>query len=116
MTGKKELLHSIHHFLTAAILITKGIDKIGHHLVIGGLMLLFGVIILGFFIYSLASKQHHDKLELIVRWFEAFVSLLMAYIFFTEEKKFLPYIFLLGAIGFFISIFVFHKNKRQPGK
>jgi TRAP-type uncharacterized transport system fused permease subunit len=113
MEGKKHLLHSVHHLLTGAILVIKGIDKISHHAFIGSLFLLFGVLILGFFFYSLSRKHLSGRLELMVRWFEAFVCLFTAYIFFTEGKTLLPYAFLLAAIGFFISIYVFHKQQKQ---
>ena len=106
------MLHSIHHFLTGAVLITKGIDKISHHAIIGSLILLFGIIILAFFFYTLFKRNHSENLELTVNWFEALVSLFMAYIFFTEGARFLPYAFLLAAIGFFIAIYV-HSRKRS---
>jgi hypothetical protein len=110
MAGKKHLLHSIHHFLTGVVLTIKGVDKVSHHAFIGGLILLFGVVILSFFVYTLIKKQHGQNLELMVRWFEALVALFMAYILFSEGRTLLPYAFLLAAIGFFTSIYVFHKK------
>lgn len=112
MASKKHLLHSIHHFLTGAVLIIKGIDKISHHAFIGSLILLFGVVILSYFIYTLFKKQHGQNLELVVLWFEALVALFVSYIFFKEGKALIQYAFLLASIGFFISIFVFHKKKK----
>lgn len=95
----------------------KGASKISHHAVIGSLILTFGVGILAFFFYAVFQKRHGDNLELMVRWFEALVSLFTAYIFFTEGKTLIQYVFLLAAIGFFISIFMFHKKRREaiPG-
>jgi CHASE2 domain-containing sensor protein len=114
MAGRKQFLHSLHHFLAGAMLIIKGIDKISHHHVfMGSLILLFGIMILSFFVYTLIAKQHGHRLELMVRWFEALVSLFSAYLFFSEGKKWLPYFSILAAIGFFISIYIFHKKKRQ---
>jgi hypothetical protein len=113
MAGNKKILHSLHHFLTAAILITKGIDKIGHHSVIGATLLLFGLTILVYFIYTLFQEQHNQRLEYVVRWCEGIVALLMAYLFYSEGKTFLPFVFLLSAIGFFISIYVYHKKARN---
>ena len=85
------MLHSFHHVLTGAILTAKGIDKISHHyLFIGGLVLLFGLIILAFFFYTLLKKRRKESLELIIHWFEALISLLMTYIFFSEGAKYLP--------------------------
>ena len=74
--------------------------------------MLFGVMILSYFIYSLNNKRHGHNLELVVHWFEALVALFMAYIFFSEGKTFLPYVFLLAAIGFFISIYLIHKKAK----
>lgn len=115
MVGKKHLLHSFHHFLTGAVLTIKGVDKISHHAFIGSLILLFGVVILSYFFYTLIKKQHNQNLELVVRWFEALVALFMAYIFFSEGRTLLPFAFLLAAIGFFISIYVFHKKAKSLG-
>ena len=113
MQGRKHILHSLHHFLTGGALILKGSTKISHHAFIGSAILIFGILILAFFFYTLFKKHYGDKLELMVRWFEALVSLFTAYIFFTEGKTLLPYVFLLASIGFFISIYVFHKKKKK---
>jgi hypothetical protein len=113
MTGKQHLLHSIHHFLTGVVLLIKGIDKISHHIIIGVLILVFGVSILSFFVYSLFKIPHSRNLELMVRWFEALATLFTAYIFFMEGKSMIQYVFLLASIGFFISIYIFHKNKKE---
>ncbi|HYH13735.1 MAG TPA: hypothetical protein VD794_00850 [Flavisolibacter sp.] len=113
MAGKKHVLHALHHLITGAALTLKGIDKVSHHPFIGGLVLAFGVLILAFFFYTLSQKRHGNNLELMVRWFEALVSLFTAYIFFTEGKTLIQYVFLLAAIGFFISIYMFHKQKKE---
>jgi hypothetical protein len=113
MEGKKHLLHTIHHLLTGGVLVIKGFDKVGHHPFLGGLMLLFGVLILSFFVYTQVKKHLSYHFELMVRWFEALVALFVAYIFFTEGKQWLPYVFILAAIGFFISIYVLHKQKAR---
>jgi hypothetical protein len=51
----------------------------------------------------------------MVLWFEALVSLMVAYIFFSEGKTALPLMFVLASIGFFISIYMFHKKRKVPG-
>ena len=84
-----------------------------HHAIIGSIFLLFGITILSYFIYVLFKKQPSHNLELMVRWFEALASLFTAYIFFTEGKTLLPYVFLLASIGFFISVYVFYKKKKE---
>jgi drug/metabolite transporter (DMT)-like permease len=112
MAAKAHLLHSMHHLLTGTVLIIKGIDKISHHSFIGSLFLLFGVLILGFFFYTINKKHQGQNMELMVHWFEALVCLFTAYIFFTEGKRLIPYVFLLASAGFFIAIYMFHKRKK----
>ena len=75
--------------------------------------LLNDLFLLSFFIYTLFKKQHGQRLELMVRWIEALISLFMAYIFFSEGKTLLPWVFLLAAVGFFVSIYVFHKKNKK---
>lgn len=110
MIEKTRIVHSIHHFLVGFSLTLKGITKISHHPVIGSIILLFGLIILAYFLYVLLRSHPAEKLGHIIHWFEALASLFTAYIFFEEGAKYLPYVFLLAAVGFFISIFVSHKK------
>jgi hypothetical protein len=112
--GKKQFLHIIQHLLLASVLIIKGVDKISHHAVIGSIFLFFGVTILVYFFYSLFNRHHTHKLELVAHGFEAIASLFSAYIFFVEGKKFLPWFFLLAALGFVVAFFI-HYRKGKSG-
>ena len=52
-------------------------------------------------------------MHILIHLFEGLASLFTAYIFFEEGKKYLQYGFLLAAIGFFISVYVYAvKHKR----
>ena len=112
MAGNKHLLHSFHHLLIGLILILKGSDKFQHHHLLGGLIFLFGVIIILCFIYILLKKDHSTSLAILVHLFEALVCLFTAYIFFEEGKKYLQYFFLFAAVGFFVSVVITY-NKRK---
>jgi uncharacterized membrane protein YfcA len=115
MVNKNPKLHSLIHFLAGFSLTLKGYDKLSHHhMVIGSIILAFGIIILSYFFYVLLKKHPNKKLDLIVHWFEGFAALFTAYVFFAEGAKYLPYVFLLAAIGFFISIYVTHYRKKEP--
>jgi hypothetical protein len=113
MARRKEILHSVKHFLIGTALTLKGADKIGHHPLIGSIILLFGLIILVYFFYLLIKKHPSEKLGHIVHWFEAIASLFTAYIFFQEGATYLPWAFLLASIGFFISIYVEHRKAKH---
>jgi hypothetical protein len=53
----------------------------------------------------------------MVRWFEALVALCIAYIFFTEGKTLVQYVFLLAAGWlFYIYLHVSQEEKRIGGK
>lgn len=106
MVKNKKLLHSFHHFLIGCLLILKGFDKFSHHNIIGTLILIFGIIILGYFIYSMVRKRENKNLGLIVHIFEAMVGVFTTYIFFKEGKVYLPYLSLLATIGFSIAVYV----------
>src|SRR5688500_17754259 len=100
MTRKKTMMLFLQHFLIGCVLTIKGIDKISHHAIIGSILLIFGLIVLAYFFYSLFVKRPSERLTLLAHWFEAIAALFTAYIFFTEGATYLPYLFLLAAIGF----------------
>lgn len=111
MARNKQALHAVKHLLIGGALTLKGFDKIGHHHpVIGSMILLFGLIILFYFFYLLIKNHPSEKLGHLVHWFEAIASLFTAYIFYAEGATYLPWVFLLAAIGFFLSIYIEHRK------
>jgi uncharacterized membrane protein YfcA len=114
MVRKNRALHSLVHFLAGFSLTLKGFNKLSHHYtLIGSIILAMGVVILVYFFYVLFNKHPSKKLDLLVHWFEAFAALFTAYVYFTEGARYLPYVFLLAAIGFFIAIYVTHYRKKK---
>lgn len=114
MAKNKRLLHSLHHLLIGSTLIIKGADKVSHHHnVIGGLILAFGIIIIVFFFYTLFKEHLNKNLTLMVHWFEALVALFTAYVFFTEGKTYLPWVFILAAIGFLVAIYISYQREKK---
>ena len=114
MEGRKNLLHSIQHLLVSFVLILKGLDKFSHgHTFIGSILLIFGLVILGYFIYLARKKKHSLLLDNMVHLFEALTALFVAYLYYTEGSKYLHYVFLIAALGFFIAIYVSSKNRSR---
>ena len=114
MVQKNAFLHTVVHVLIGFSLTLKGYDKFSHHhTIIGSIILAFGIIILFYFFYVLLKKHPSEKLNLLVHWCEALASLFTAYIYFTEGAKYLPYVFLLAALGFLISIYITHYRKKK---
>ena len=113
MAKPKHILHSLSHFLIGLTLTIKGYDKLHHHVLIGSILLIFGIIILIYFFYSLFKKHLNDTLTLIIHWFEAIAALFTAYIFFKDGATYLPYLFLIASIGFFISIYVHYRKHKS---
>jgi hypothetical protein len=114
MVGKRKLLHSIHHLLIGIALILKGLSKFAHHQVLGGLIICFGLIILSYFIYLSIKRKESRTMHILIHLFEGFASLFTAYIFFVEGKKYLQHGFMLAAIGFFISVYVYIMRHKGP--
>lgn len=115
MSKVKHRLDLVIHFLLGSTLILKGLTKLPDHNVLGGLMFLFGVTVIVYFIYVLLKKEHSRVMHIIIHLFEALVSLFIAYIFFEEGKKYVQYVFILAAIGFIIAALVTSKrNEEHP--
>ena len=112
----KNKLLSIHHFIVAVILLSKGFDKIQHHHnLIGWTILLLGIIVLSYFIFIKLSKRPHSFLELIIHFFESIALFLTTYVYFQEGKSLLPYVTMIAGIGFLIATIIHLKvhNKRH---
>ena len=101
----KSNLFSIQHILVALVLIPKGIDKIEHHhIFIGWMILLMGTIILGYFVYQKITQTKNHFLLIGIHLFESISLFLTSYVYFEEGKKFLPYVTLIAAIGFLVAM------------
>lgn len=110
----KQQLQSIYHFIVAIVLMTKGYDKIEHHhSIIGWIIFLFGVIILGYFIFLKVSQKPHSSLEIIIHLFESIALFLITYVYFEQGKSLLPYITLLAGIGFLIAAILHLKRHKK---
>lgn len=113
MSRKNKFLQNILHLFIGIALVLKGFNKISHHPVLGGLILSFGLVILAYFVYLSITQKESRTMHISIHLFEAFASVFTAYIFFMEGKKYLPYVFLLAATGFFISVYLYMKNHRK---
>jgi uncharacterized YccA/Bax inhibitor family protein len=114
MKNRKHFLESLHFFLIGFLITTEGIEELHSHVIIGGLMLLFGITLLLYFIYVQIKKTQSFNLKIMAHFFEAIVLLFTSYILFKEEKIYVPYFNLAASIGLFISIAVlFYRRKKN---
>jgi ABC-type transport system involved in cytochrome c biogenesis permease subunit len=114
MKNRKHFLESLHFFLIGFLITTEGIEELHSHVIIGGLMLLFGITLLLYFIYVQIKKTQGFNLKIMAHFFEAIVLLFTSYILFKEEKIYVPYFNLAASIGLFISIAVlFYRRKKN---
>ncbi|WP_396191482.1 hypothetical protein [Flavobacterium sp.] len=110
----KTRLQSLQHLFVALILIPKGYDKIAHHYnLIGWIILLMGMVALGYFIYQKTVKRSNHFLAIGMHLFESIALFLTTYVYFIEGKTFLPYITGLAGIGFLIATIVHLKHSRK---
>jgi len=115
MQNKKHVLEKIHHLIVGFFLTLKGVDKISHHYILGGLILGFGITILTYFFYKITRNVHNKALSVMVHLFEALALLFTAYIYYSEGKVYLPYVVLLASVGFFISVIILMAKKNKVG-
>jgi hypothetical protein len=114
MKNKKHFRESIHHFFIGFILIVEGFDKLHQQTIIGGLMLLFGITLLLYFVYVLIRKKQDFNLKIMAHLFEALTLLFTSYIYYNEGKIYLPYFNLAPSIALFISVVVMlYKRKKS---
>ncbi len=113
MKNKKHLLETIHHFIVGFFLTLKGVDKVLHHPVIGGLILAFGIILLFYFVYDLRGKRESSFLAILAHFFEAVALFLITVLYFKDGKTYLPYFTLIASIAFFISAIVLWRKSRR---
>lgn len=101
---QKSKSEHIHHLFTGLLLGLKGVDKISHGApLLGSLVLLFGIVVVGYFIYSIKREQHNFTLKVLVHFFEAVALLFTAILLFQEGKKYVQYVTLAASIGFFVA-------------
>jgi hypothetical protein len=114
MKNRKHFLESLHFFLIGFLITTEGIEELHSHVIIGGLMLLFGITLLLYFIYVQIKKTQGFNLKILAHLFEAIVLLFTSYILFREEKIYVPYFYLAASIGLVVSIPVlFYRRKKN---
>ncbi len=102
------------HALTGFALALKGYTKMtDHHAVIGGIILFSGLVIIGYVLYERKQKTHSRMLGVGIHFLEGLALLFTSWVYFEEGKTYLPYVTLIAAIGFFITVpFIYRKNKR----
>lgn len=96
-------LESAIHFITAAVLLLKGFDKIstGSH-VSGFVIFSFGIIVLLITVFHKSLKLSHIRAKWVVYLIEAIALLIIAYLYFKEDKVYLPYFYLVPSLVFFV--------------
>lgn len=113
MKNRKHFLESLHFFLIGFLITTEGIDELHNHVIIGSLLLFFGITLLLYFIYAQLKKQMGFSLKIMAHLFEAVVLLFTSYLLFKEGKTYVPYFNLAASIGLFISVVVlFYRRKK----
>lgn len=93
-TNAKRLftLETIGHLLTAAVLLTKGIDKLSlGHTGIGLAMLVSGALVLVFLGYTMRTGRGHRYASAAVFLAEALAMALIAYLYIEEGKRYIQY-------------------------
>ena len=110
-TTKAQRFESIGHYLTAFVVLLKGIDKIDlGKPAIGVLFVLFAlIIVLGTFFHHKAVRLlRHFKAYIFVM--EAIVIGMVGYLYLKDGKQFLPYVCFLASAVFIVALIIYIKK------
>jgi hypothetical protein len=113
MKNRKHFLESLHFFLVGFLITLEGIEEIHNHVILGCIMLLFGITLLLYFAYVQIKMRQGFTLKVMALLFEALVLLFTAYILFKEGKTYVPYFNLAASIGLFISVIVLLYRRKK---
>ncbi len=106
-------LEALSHLIVGILLFTKGYDKLSHHFVVTGIIIMaMSLFIFGYFIYLLRIKKVHDKkLELLVHLAEGIALLFTTYVYWETGKKYLPYATGVAGIAYLVVAVVRWRKK-----
>jgi hypothetical protein len=116
-TKRGRFLESMTHYITAFVVIMKGIDKID----VAG-KAFFGVLFISIGLVILLGAIFHHKVESRIRNFKAYafaleavVMALVGYIFMKDGKQMIQYLCFFAAAMFLVAIVVYlRRNKTAP--
>ena len=114
---KKNTLDMIVHILTSFVLLAKGIDKVSHHHeLIGITFILFSLLIALLTFLSQRHKVDHQTTKVVSYFCESIAIGLMAYVFYMEQRVYLPYVMGAAAVGFMVGAIVTLSQKSSYHK
>jgi len=111
---RKHRLEIMLHILTAMILMIKGYDKIGHHhLAAGGIIVGFGILVLFIALFGEKMGLSHKTAKLVCYAVESVALFITAYVFFGDGKKFIPYLYAFAAVMYLVAVVLTAKKREK---
>ncbi len=113
---KNPVLEKFAHYLTAFVVILKGIDKAEHfheHPFVSIFLILLGVILLLATVFHHTLEKKVKEFKTVLFTCEGLSLLLVSYYFFASGKKLLPSVYLACGIAFLIMAYVFYLRKSR---
>jgi hypothetical protein len=113
-TKRLVLLENMTHYLTAMVVILKGIDKIDTpgKLWYGILFLSIGLLIIGGTLFHHKAEKQLKHFKAYVLIFEAIVMITVGYLYEKEGKQFIQYVCFAAAGMFAVALVIYIRKKR----
>jgi hypothetical protein len=112
---RHEILELVGHICVGLSVFMKGIDKFEHHhVLIGWLLLILGLMILGFSAFNKKIEFILGRIKYFILGIEGFVMLFIGYSYYQDGSHLIHYAYYLTAILFFTAIpviYFLHKNE-----
>lgn len=118
MSDLRSKLKNAHHFITGGLFLLKGYEKLTHHYyIIGSTIFSIGLTVIFYNLYLMRRSGSRLGPEIFIHAAEALVLFLIAYLFFEQDKVYLPYLTAAAGAGYLLSIlFLIRKHRRHEAE
>lgn len=113
MAAKKSKFEKIQFLVMSIILATTAVNRLDDYPVMSYVILGFALILVGFFILGLIKKRENQRLQVIGFICESIGLVCTAFVYLKDGKVFIPYMFILAAMGFFLAATIGFRRSRK---
>lgn len=103
---RNELMEMIAHLCVGLSILMKGIDKAEHHLFIGSILIIAGLLVFVFSIKHKTIEHRFGNIKYFVFGVESVVMSLIGYSYYQDGANLLPYAYFLVSVMFIAAILV----------
>ncbi|HET8885779.1 MAG TPA: hypothetical protein VFM70_05430 [Salinimicrobium sp.] len=117
MAHKKSKFEKIQFLLLSIVLFATAMNRMDAYPVMAYIIMGMSLILLLFFILGFVKKKKNHQLQVAGFICESIGLIFTAFVFLKDGKVFIPYMFILAAMGFFLAATIgFRRNRKKKIK